>query len=1077
LLRFSVTNWIDETSTFALYQNENGNVYTQTEFDGSPLNRITAQIGPGQAWRADPDNPRKARFEIGTNSNGQIRKWSVLPDGTLNLEDSYPAGSLRMQATTDEDGRKSREWKDMQGRVVLKEVGIDTDEHTQTYYVYDNLGRLRWVIPPQTLEGQNIFNTWTLAPGSELARQFAYYYCYDGRGRLVMKQLPGAKPIYMVYDQGDRVVLTQDGNQREESTLKWTATVYDPLGRAIKTGIVTLPINQGSASQHKVQQWFSELGNPAEAMHALSSLVDEGQLLTQSWYDGYSHLPSGFDELRYQPFDYLEMPSNYSSRTTGMPTAQLVTVLNPEEGKAHQLLSVIYYDREGRTIQTVSNVYDGGIARQSNRYSWRGLVLAEEYRVESCPMTEDFSLYRETDYDHAGRVLQVRQRVNGDKLQNVSLSLYDGLGRLSQMRYVPRSKYWEYGSEAERTVVQLAEEKELKEYKYELNQEVPTFKNALNISYRYNIRGWLTDINDVDNAADNLFALRLNYTGSSLERDEAAQYTGNIGEALWTFWNAEKGRVEGAAYAYTYDGLNRLTGADWFERPEGNWGRASQKYDTHYGYDRNGNILHLERYGKNGDNFEPIDFLKYFYNGNQLMEVTDASQSPAGYIDNNTAGHDFSYDANGNMYSDMDKSIHIAYNPLNLPQEVKSDRSAERLTYVYSATGAKLASLQHADNGELVRGSRYVGPLVCEYRAETERWEVEYASVPEGRLVPRSGSWVPQFALKDHLGNVRALIEPSATTAPQMVWQQPGYYPFGMALGSTFSASEPNRTMYNGKELQNHTLGGLELGWYDYGARFYDPTLGRWHSVDPLAEMYRRWSPYTYCVNNPIRFIDPDGMSVADDLWKEWGNASRWGLGGEDEEEDNKKTPPANSVEINPTPAEGSATENAQSNGGSDVLDLATALNTGANTSIVSAVGARILLEKIYLEGLADNIKLMKESRYLASIRLSNKIVKDVTKWGTRLGKGTSFVGFGLASATFAVSDKSWGDYGQLGIGYLSSGLTYTPELFTTIVGLGMGIYDAAGGYDKLYNDLDRIQQIDGNQKYLILLMYLDNEF
>jgi RHS repeat-associated protein len=256
------------------------------------------------------------------------------------------------------------------------------------------------------------------------------------------------------------------------------------------------------------------------------------------------------------------------------------------------------------------------------------------------------------------------------------------------------------------------------------------------------------------------------------------------------------------------------------------------------------------------------DKLSYLYNGNQLMEVTDVSQSPAGYTDNNTAGHDFSYDANGNMYSDMDKSIHIAYNPLNLPQEVKSDRSAERLTYVYTATGAKLASLQHADNGELVRGSRYVGPLVCEYRAETERWDVEYASVPEGRLVPRSGGWVPQFALKDHLGNVRALIEPSATTPPQMVWQQAGYYPFGMALGATFSASEPNRTMYNGKELQNHTLGGLELGWYDYGARFYDPALGRWHSIDPQAERYCSMAPYVYVANNPMLFIDPNGEEI-----------------------------------------------------------------------------------------------------------------------------------------------------------------------------------------------------------------------
>jgi len=103
--------------------------------------------------------------------------------------------------------------------------------------------------------------------------------------------------------------------------------------------------------------------------------------------------------------------------------------------------------------------------------------------------------------------------------------------------------------------------------------------------------------------------------------------------------------------------------------------------------------------------------------------------------------------------------------------------------------------------------------------------------------------------------------------------QATDYYPFGKSVEN--NDVPKNRYLYNGKELQDQVIGGTQFGWYDYGARFYDPELGRWHSPDPLAEVSRRWSPYNYCYNNPLRFIDPDGMLPGvfiDENGKEIGN-------------------------------------------------------------------------------------------------------------------------------------------------------------------------------------------------------------
>lgn len=116
------------------------------------------------------------------------------------------------------------------------------------------------------------------------------------------------------------------------------------------------------------------------------------------------------------------------------------------------------------------------------------------------------------------------------------------------------------------------------------------------------------------------------------------------------------------------------------------------------------------------------------------------------------------------------------------------------------------------------------------------------------------------YQYKDHLGNTRISFARNSAGALEIT-DANDYYPFGMnhlKTGNAFFGSGSYKNYkYNGKELQ-------ETGMYDYGARMYMADIGRWGVIDPLAETSRRWSPYTYAYNNPMRFIDPDGMQNQD---------------------------------------------------------------------------------------------------------------------------------------------------------------------------------------------------------------------
>jgi RHS repeat-associated protein len=128
----------------------------------------------------------------------------------------------------------------------------------------------------------------------------------------------------------------------------------------------------------------------------------------------------------------------------------------------------------------------------------------------------------------------------------------------------------------------------------------------------------------------------------------------------------------------------------------------------------------------------------------------------------------------------------------------------------------------------------------------------------EGRLTPNGANFRYEYTLKDHLGNSRVSF--AANGSAMQVLQENHYYPFGMEMrGSWITQSgTENAYQYTGKELNED----FSLNWSDYGARWYDASVGRWNGVDKMAEKYMSFSVYNYTLNNPLIYIDPDGNAV-----------------------------------------------------------------------------------------------------------------------------------------------------------------------------------------------------------------------
>ena len=660
--------------------------------------------------------------------------YSVSSAGALTSNGSYASGQLSVVKTTDEDLNVSYTFTDKMGHVVLSRQMKGSETH-DTYYVYDDKSNLCFVLQPMYQSSANL-------------DLYAFQYKYDGRNRCIWKKLPGAGYMEMVYDNADRLVFSQDGNQRALTSGNWTYYKYDGLNRLTEQGVCTNKVTTSGTTVH-----------------------------IRNYYDNYAfRAQAGFNNSNF--------PDDASGNGKGALTASVATVL----GSSNKIYTAHYYDIKGRVVKTVQSNPLGGYDVAATVYTFTNKPATVTHTHTASGKTTRTEVYTYS-YNHADRLLKVEHTLGGTKITLADYA-YDNLGRLQSKSL--------HGSATNK------------------------------LTYAYNVRGWLTGISGTK------FTQNLYYnTGNG-----TARYNGSISSMTWKAGNESTVR----GYKFTYDGLDRLLNATYGETAgiNANTDRFSENVTA---YDKNGNIKTLQRYGQTGaSTYGLIDNLTFTLGGNQLTRVDDTVTASAyngsfEFKDGVKQANEYAYDANGNLTKDLNKGItNISYNCLNLPSVVTfSDGST--ITYTYAADGTKLKTVHKT--GSTTTTTDYCGNVVYENGVQ------KLLLTDEGYVTLSDNKY--HYYLKDHQGNNRVVINQSGT-----VEETNHYYPFG---GVFASAGNVQPYKYNGKEYD----GKKGLNWYDYGARMYDAALGRFMTVDPLAEKYYPMSPYGYCLNNPIKFIDADG--------------------------------------------------------------------------------------------------------------------------------------------------------------------------------------------------------------------------
>ncbi|WP_324757300.1 DUF6443 domain-containing protein [Sphingobacterium thalpophilum] len=494
------------------------NPYSATKFDNSPLNRITEQGAPGGAWQLTSNRSavgitsptgHTLVSEYGTNVAGDVRKWTINADN-ISADGStyYAAKKLYKTVSKNEnwiaDSAKAgtiEEYIDIfENKLILKRVWVTKTKALNTYYIYDDYGNLRYVVPPgytaPTLQetNDNDFN------------ELVYAYKYDDRLRIVEKKTPGKGWEYFVYNKNDQLILSQDSLQR--SVGKWNYTKYDAFGRIASTGIYT-----NTSPDQKTRTQIQSIADGILALSetrtgtaysnmAFPNTTSQLLELTVNYYDDYSFKTTAI------------LPATSGLDSTWMVNGLLTGTKTAKDDGSSPLLSVTYYNKFGDVVETVTDNHLGGVDRVTNSYNFVGDLVTSKRQHRINGSTDLTTLLTTSEYDHVGRLIQTKKRVNSQTEFIQSRLAYNEIGQLKTKS---------------------------------LHSENNGTNFMTRINYQYNERGWLTK------ASSSQFTTQLNYNVNGTAVLANAQYNGNIAQQLWGYATTTSN-----TFTYGYDAVNRL---------------------------------------------------------------------------------------------------------------------------------------------------------------------------------------------------------------------------------------------------------------------------------------------------------------------------------------------------------------------------------------------------------------------------------------------------------------------------------------------------------------------------------------